>query len=138
MLEPPKSLVVPIFFATLSQVLTCNNIIFIYRPRGRVKIGLSLHSAIGGRIVFYITASLPKKNRLLSSFPASTCEDGCKYVRGRLQVRARTVAGTCEDGCRYLRPRRAKLALEAFSCMNSDGLKKQSLRVTKKRRTDAE
>ena len=47
-----------------------------------------------------------------------------KYVRGRLQVRARTVAGTCEDGCRYLRPRRAKLALEAFSCMNSDGLKK--------------
>ena len=42
------------------------------------------------------------KTGLLSSFPASTCEDGCKYVR----------------------PRRAKLALEAFSCMNSDGLKK--------------
>ena len=46
------------------------------------------------------------------------------YYRLFPQVRARTVAGTCEDGCRYLRPRRAKLALEAFSCMNSDGLKK--------------
>lgn len=32
-----------------------------------------------------------------------------KYVQGRSQVRARTVARTCEDGCRYLRPRRAKL-----------------------------
>ena len=40
-------------FATLSQVLIYNNIIFIYRPRGRVKIGLSLHSAMGGRIVFF-------------------------------------------------------------------------------------
>ena len=28
-------------FATLSLVLIYNNIIFIYRPRGRVKIGLS-------------------------------------------------------------------------------------------------
>ena len=28
-------------FAALSQVLIYNNIIFIYRPRGRVKIGLS-------------------------------------------------------------------------------------------------
>ena len=25
-------------------------------------------------------------------FPASTCEEGCKYVRGRLQVLAGTVA----------------------------------------------
>ena len=124
MLKPPKSLVVPIFFATLSQVLTCNNIIFIYRPHWRVKIGLSLHSAIGGRIVFYITASLPKKNRLLSSFPASTCEDGRKYVRGRSQVRARTDAGTCvRDGQNW----HWKLSL-AWAPMV---LRKQSLRVTK-------
>ena len=62
MLKPPKSLVVP-FFLLLSQVLTYNNIIFIYRPRGRVnvKIRLSLHSAMGGRIVFLHHCSLPKK-----------------------------------------------------------------------------
>ena len=43
-----------------------------------------------------------------------------------------------EDGCKYLRPRRAKLALEAFSCMNSDGLKKAIITCNEKRRADAE
>ena len=42
-----------------------------------------------------------------------------------------------EDGCRYLRPRRAKLALETFSCMSSDGLKKTNITCNEKRRTDA-
>ena len=42
-------------------------------------------------------------------FPASTCEDGCKYLRGRLQVLAGKVASIsvedavhCEDGCSAL------------------------------------
>ena len=61
-----------------------------------------------------------------------------KYVRGRLQVRARTVASTCGDGCKYVRPRRAKLALETFSCMSSDGLKKTIITCNEKRRADAE
>ena len=43
-------------------------------------------------------------------FPASTCEDGCKYLQGRLQVLAGTVAGTCGDGCRYLQERLQVLA----------------------------
>ena len=50
-------------------------------------------------------------------FPASTCEDGCKYLRGRLQVLAGKVAYIsvedavhCEDGCSALRLRWAKLA----------------------------
>ena len=52
-------------------------------------------------------------------FPASTCEDGCKYLRGRLQVLAGKVAYIsvedavhcvedavhCEDGCSALRGR---------------------------------
>ena len=39
-------------FATLSQVLTNNSTSFIYRPRGRVNIRLSLQKCKGGRIVF--------------------------------------------------------------------------------------
>lgn len=42
-------------------------------------------------------------------FPASTCEDGCKYLQGRLQVLARKVASICvedavhcEEGCSAL------------------------------------
>ena len=42
-------------------------------------------------------------------FPVSSCEDGCKYLQGRLQVLAGTVAGIsvedavhCEDGCSAL------------------------------------
>ena len=45
-------------------------------------------------------------------FPARTCEDGCKYLRGRLQVLAGKVAYIsvedavhCEDGCSALRGR---------------------------------
>ena len=42
-------------------------------------------------------------------FPVSSCEDGCKYLRGRLQVLAGKVASIsvedavhCEDGCSAL------------------------------------
>ena len=45
-------------------------------------------------------------------FPASTCEDGCTYLRGRLQILAGKVAYIsvedavhCEDGCSALRGR---------------------------------
>ena len=45
-------------------------------------------------------------------FPASTCEDGCTYLRGRLHVLAGKVAYIsvedavhCEDGCSALRGR---------------------------------
>ena len=42
-------------------------------------------------------------------FPVSSCEDGCKYLQGRLQVLAGKVASIsvedavhCEDGCSAL------------------------------------
>ena len=46
-----------------------------------------------------------RKTSYYRLFPASTCEDGCRYVRGRSQVRARTLARTCKDACRYVRGR---------------------------------
>ena len=58
----------------------------------------------------YVRGRLQVRARMV----ASTCEDGCKYVRGRLQVRARTDASTCEEGCNALRPRRVKLALKSI------------------------
>ena len=61
-------------------------------------------------MLFYITASWPKKTGYYLSFPASTCKDGRKYVR----------------------PRRAKLVLETFSCMSSDGLKKTNITCNEK------
>ncbi len=39
------------------QVLTYNSISFIYRPRGRVNIRLSLLSGKGGRCVFILNES---------------------------------------------------------------------------------
>ena len=46
--------------------------------------------------------------------PQVQCEGGCKYVRGRMQVRARKDASTCEEGCNALRPRRVKLAQKSI------------------------
>ena len=49
---------------TLSQVLTYNSISFIYRPRGRVNIRLSLLSGKGGRCVFIsITQRINNQNK---------------------------------------------------------------------------
>ena len=49
-------------------------------------------------------------------FPVSSCEDGCKYLQGRLQVLAGKVASIsvedavhCRKGCSALRLRGAKL-----------------------------
>ena len=35
-------------------------------------------------------------------FPARTCEDGCTYLRGRMQVLAGAGARTCRCGSKYL------------------------------------
>ena len=72
-----------------------------------------------------------------ASFPASTCGDGCKYVWGRMQVRARADARTCGDGCKYLRGRLQVLASEMSNLKSSvlfwireRGGKTHSIRVT--------
>ena len=35
-------------------------------------------------------------------FPVSSCEDGCKYLQGRLQVLAGKVASISVEGCSAL------------------------------------
>ena len=72
-----------------------------------------------------------------ASFPASTCKGGCKYVWGRMQVRARADARTCGDGCKYLRGRLQVLASEMSNLKSSvlfwireRGGKTHSIRVT--------
>ena len=52
-----------------------------------------------------------------AAFPASTCEDGYKYLRGGLHVLARTDARTCRDGCTYLQGRmQVRARRDASTC----------------------
>ena len=52
-----------------------------------------------------------------AAFPASTCEDGYKYLRGGLHVLARTDARTCRDGCTYLQGRmQVRARTDASTC----------------------
>ena len=43
--------------------------------------------------------------QVLTRTAASTCGNGCKYLRERMQCTARTVAVHCGDGCSALRGR---------------------------------
>ena len=56
---------------------------------------------------------------------ASTCDDGCKYVRWRLQVRAMTDASTCDDGCKYVRLYKALLAQKLSADPGKTNLSKE-------------
>lgn len=40
---------------------------------------------------------------------------GCKYVQWRMQVRAMAVASTCDDGCKYVRLYKACTGTGTFS-----------------------
>ena len=62
-------------------------------------------------------------------FPVSSCEDGCKYLQGRLQVLAGKVASIsvedavhCEDGCSALQ--------EGLQCTASERGKASTLIVS--------
>ena len=66
-----------------------------------------------------------------ASFPASTCKDGCKYLRGWLQVLAGTDARTCRDGCTYLRGGLHVLAwTDAVHCVDGCSALRERLQCT--------